>query len=370
MAPSDRKRWYPVYLVFFAFVIYLLGGLGNQEKKGRDQKEPPRPVMARGDVAQDERTAIEIFNQSAGSVVYITTTEIRRDLFNFNIYEIPQGTGSGLLWDNKGRVVTNFHVINDASRIQVTLSDHSTWTAKMVGAAPEKDLAVLFIEAPAASLTPLPIGRSDTLQVGQKVFAIGNPFGLDQTMTAGIVSALGREIESVNGRTIRNAIQTDAAINPGNSGGPLLDSAGRLIGVNAAIYSPSGASAGIGFAVPVNTVNRVVTEIIRYGKAIQPGIRATFAHERISRRLGLDGVLVLNVTPGSSAATAGMKGTRRVRGGLELGDIIVSVNATTITTYDDLMAEFDRFQVGDHVTLGVMRGKEQVRLTVLLEEVE
>ena len=224
--------------------------------------------------------------------------------------------------------------------------------------------------APADELKPIPLGDSETLQVGQKVFAIGNPFGLDHTITSGIVSALDREITAVTGRTIQGVIQTDAAINPGNSGGPLLDSAGRLIGVNTAIYSPSGASAGIGFAVPVDVVNRVVPEIIRHGRVIQPGIGVTLASERIARRLDIKGLLVISVQPGSSADKAGIRETRQVRGKIILGDIILAVNGVPVESYDDLRNELDRYQIGDEVTLIVLRGEEHTEVKVRLEEVE
>jgi S1-C subfamily serine protease len=240
----------------------------------------------------------------------------------------------------------------------------------MVGAAPDKDIAVLQVSAPAEALKPIPLGDSETLLVGQKVFAIGNPFGLDHTITSGIVSALDREITAVTGRTIQGVIQTDAAINPGNSGGPLLDSAGRLIGVNTAIYSPSGANAGIGFAVPVNVVNNVVPELIRNGRVIQPGIGVTLASERIARRFDINGLLVINVQPGSSAEQAGIRETREVRGKIILGDIILAVNGVPVESYDDLRNELDRYHVGEEVTLIIQRGEEHTEVKVRLEEME
>ena len=253
---SPRRR-IPSFVVLVAILFALWWFFGRQESLTVRSPEPPRVVTARGDLASDEQNTIELFRASSPSVVYITNIERRRNLFSLNVDEIPKGTGSGFVWDKQGRIVTNFHVIEDASSVEVTLADHSTWKASLVGVSPDKDLAVLQIGASADALHPLAIGESNDLQVGQKVFAIGNPFGLDQTLTAGIVSALGREIKAVTGRTIQGVIQTDAAINPGNSGGPLLDSGGRLIGVNTAIYSPSGGSSGIGFAVPVEEVSRV-----------------------------------------------------------------------------------------------------------------
>lgn len=335
-----------------------------------DPKAVSRPVAARGDLAADEQNTIEIFRNAAPSVVYITSITVRRNLFNLNVYEIPQGTGSGFIWDKQGRIVTNFHVISDASRLEVTLADHSSWKAVLVGAAPDRDLAVLQISAPADKLQPLTIGESANLMVGQKVFAIGNPFGLDQTLTTGIVSALGREITAVTGRTIHDVIQTDAAINPGNSGGPLLDSAGRLIGVNTAIYSPSGGSAGIGFAVPVGEVNRVVPQIISKGKMIRPGLGITLANRRLTEELGLDGVMVLKVQPGSSAEKAGLRGATQVREGLVLGDIIVAVNGKKVTNYDTLRDELERHEVGQNVALTLLRDAATVEVQVTLEAMQ
>ena len=335
-----------------------------------DKNAEPRVVTARGDLAEDEKNTIAVFEEISPSVVYITSIEVRRSIFSLNVYEIPKGTGSGFVWDKEGRIVTNYHVVGDASRVEVTLGDNSIYKGIMVGAAPDKDIAVLQISAPAEALKPIPLGDSESLQVGQKVFAIGNPFGLDHTITSGIVSALDREITAVTGRTIQGVVQTDAAINPGNSGGPLLDSAGRVIGVITAIYSPSGASAGIGFAVPVAVVNRVVPEIIRHGKVIQPGIGVTLANERIAKRLEIEGVLVINVQPGSTAEKAGIRETRQVRGGIVLGDIIVAVNGAPVETYDDLRNELDNYQIDDEVTLIVLRDENHVKVKVLLEEVE
>lgn len=330
----------------------------------------PQAVVARGDLASEEKSAVEIFRNSSPAVVYITTIELRRNLFNLNIYEIPKGTGSGFIWDREGRIVTNYHVIEDANRVEVTLADQSVWKGVIVGVAPDKDLAVLRISAPTEKLRVLPVGESHNLLVGQKVFAIGNPFGLDQTMTSGIVSALGREIQAVTGRTIQGVIQTDAAINPGNSGGPLLDSAGRLIGVNTAIYSPSGGSAGIGFAVPVDVVNRVVPEIIRHGRLIQPGLGISVAHDKLAQRLGIEGVLVINVMPGSSAAKSGLRGTTREMGEVVLGDIIVAVNGRRVRTFDNLRDEMEQYRVGDEVTLTVVRDGRETPLRAVLEEVD
>jgi len=329
----------------------------------------PRAVTARGDLAQDELNTIDIFRANSPSVVYITSIALKRGLFSLNAVEIPQGTGTGFIWDKKGRIVTNYHVISDANRIQVTMADNSTWRASLVGVAPDKDLAVLQIDAPANVLKPIRIGISDDLLVGQKVFAIGNPFGLDQTITSGIISALGREIKSITSRMIRGMIQTDAAINPGNSGGPLLDSAGRLIGVNTAIYSPSGAYAGIGFAVPVDIVNTTIPQIIKHGHVIKPGIGATFADERVARRLGIDGILILKIERNSPAEKAGLKPTTQYRGEVILGDIITAVSGVKVNSYDELRTELERFVIGDEVTLTILRAGKYYTVQVGLTAV-
>ena len=335
-----------------------------------DPQAVSRPVTARGDLAGDEQNTIDIFRSAAPSVVYITSIAVRRNLFSLNVYEIPQGTGSGFIWDRQGRIVTNFHVISDASRLEVTLADHSSWKASLVGAAPDRDLAVLQITAPASKLQPIAVGESNNLLVGQKVFAIGNPFGLDQTLTTGVVRALGREITAVTGRTIHDVIQTDAAINPGNSGGPLLDSAGRLIGVNTAIYSPSGASSGIGFAVPVGEVNRVVPQIISKGKVLRPGLGVTLANRSLTGDLGLEGVLVLKVVSGSAAEQAGLRGTSQVGDGLVLGDIILAVNGRKVTDYDSLRDEIERYEVGASVLLTLLRDEATAEVSVQLEAMQ
>jgi S1-C subfamily serine protease len=367
---SYEKKRIPSWLILamILFGIWWLTDTGERPKY--DRKAEPRVVAARGDLAEDEKNTIAVFEAAAPSVVYITSIEVRRSIFSLNVYEIPQGTGSGFVWDSDGRIVTNYHVVGDASRVEITLGDNSVYKGILVGAAPDKDIAVLQIAAPPGTLQPLPLGDSKSLLVGQKVFAIGNPFGLDHTITSGIVSALDREITAVTGRTIQGVIQTDAAINPGNSGGPLLDSAGRLIGVNTAIYSPSGASAGIGFAVPVDEVNKVVPELIRHGRVIQPGIGVTLASERIARRLGIEGLLVISVLPGSSADKAGIRETRQVRDKIILGDIILAINGTPVQTYDDLRNELDNFEVGDEVTLILLRGEEHAEVRLSLEAVE
>lgn len=340
------------------------------QRRRHDPNAVPRVVAARGNLASDEEATIQIFKTASPSVVYITSIALRRSLFSLNAIEVPQGTGSGFVWDKQGRIVTNYHVISDANRIQVTMSDKSVWKAVLVGIAPDKDLAVIQINAPSDTLHPILIGRSSNLQVGQKVFAIGNPFGLDHTMTAGIISALGRQIRSITGREIRGVIQTDAAINPGNSGGPLLDSAGRLIGINTAIYSPSGAYAGIGFAVPVDEINRVVPQLIKNGRLIRPGIGVSLADERATKLLGIDGALILEVESGSPAERAGLHQTRQYQGSVILGDIITAVDGKKIHSADDLENELEKYKVGDTVTLTIDRNDSTVKVTLELEAVQ
>jgi len=332
----------------------------------------PRAVTARGDLAQDEQATIELFSQASPSVVYITNLRLQRSAFSFNVLEVPQGTGSGFIWDAAGYVVTNYHVLAGANKAEVRLADHSTWEAAFVGGDPDHDLAVLRIGAPSDKLPAIPIGTSADLRVGQKVFAIGNPFGLDQTLTTGIISALGREIAGYSGRTIREVIQTDAAINPGNSGGPLLDSAGRMIGVNTAILDPTqrGASSGIGFAVPVDTVNRVVPQIIAHGRVVRPGLGITPAQDRLAAQLGLQGVLVLAVSPGSGAAEAGIRETKQTREGrIVLGDVIVSIDGEPVRSGEDIGTVLDGHSVGDVVKVVVQRDGREVELQVRLQPI-
>jgi S1-C subfamily serine protease len=299
--------------------------------------------------------------------VYITSIGWVRDWFSLRPVEIPRGTGSGFLWDERGHVVTNFHVVQGSSALRVTLNDQSTWDAELVGTEPRKDLAVLRIDAPRDKLHPLLVGRSVDLQVGQKVFAIGNPFGLDQTLTTGVISALGREIESLAQIPIRDVIQTDAAINPGNSGGPLLDSAGRLIGVNTAIVSPSGTYAGIGFAIPVDTVNWVVPDLVNHGQVQRPSLGVRAISARTVRNLDLDGALIVEVVPGSGAAAAGLIGVSRDRyGTVRLGDLIVEIDGHPVTSSDDLQLALERRREGDRVEVTVLREGRRQRVGVRL----
>jgi S1-C subfamily serine protease len=328
----------------------------------------PRAVAPRGPLSADEQANIDLFRRSSPSVVHITTLATQRDLFSINVMQVPRGTGTGFVWDDSGHIVTNFHVIQGGTAAKVTLADQSTFDAKLVGAFPDRDLAVLKIDAPKGKLPPIAIGSSRELIVGQRVYAIGNPFGLDQTLTTGIVSALNREIESFNGRTIRGVVQTDAAINPGNSGGPLLDSAGRLIGVNTQIASPSGASAGIGFAIPVDEVNRIVPRLIRDGRFVRPAIGVTAGAPNLTRALGLPrGVAIVQVASGTPAARAGLQPFRRDdRGEVVPGDVITAINDEPVADLDGMLAQLERRQPGETVTLTVWRAGQTRKQTVVL----
>ncbi len=331
----------------------------------------PRPVTpAPAELGPDERATIAIFERSAKSVVFIANTAIQRDIWSFNVMEVPQGSGTGFVWNKQGHIVTNFHVIYGADAIKVTLADRSEHQAKLVGADPDHDLAVLQIQAPESLLEPLAIGSSQDLRVGQKVLAIGNPFGLDHTLTTGVVSALGRTIKSMSNRTIEGVVQTDAAINPGNSGGPLLDGSGRLIGVNTQIVSPSGVYAGIGFAVPVDTVNRIVPELIKHGKLIRPGLGVSLVPDAIARKWGIKGLIIGRVSRGGSADRAGLRGARETTSGrVELGDVIVAVAGKPVTTIDELMDVLEDHKVGAQITVEILRGNRRERVPITLQAV-
>ena len=369
-SPASAEHRY-FWLLLAWLVLELVWTLESRAQgQIRNPNAVPRAVAPREALKLEERATIALFRQASPSVVYITTLARQRGLFSLNMSEIPQGSGSGFIWDQEGHIITNFHVIQDASGAKVTLADHSEWDAQLVGVAPDQDLAVLYIKAPKSQLKPLAIGTSADLEVGQSVFAIGNPFGLDQTLTTGIISALGRDMSAVTGRTIAGVIQTDASINPGNSGGPLLDSSGRLIGVNTAIYSPSGASVGIGFAVPVDTVNRIVPQLIRQGEITRPGLGVRLGDDRVSRRLNLSGVLILEINKGSTAEAAGLRGTRSdARGRITLGDIIVGIDNDHVETSNDLFNALEKRAVGETVKVTVVRGETRLTVPVKLQAV-
>ncbi len=319
----------------------------------------PRPITPRGELTAEERSNIGVFEAWKGSVVYISTSDRVVDFWTRNVMSVPRGTGSGFVWDEQGHIVTNVHVISGAAEATVKLADGRDYPATLVGASPAHDIAVLKIATTGKRLVPVAVGTSHDLRVGQKVFAIGNPFGLDWSLTTGIVSALDRSLDSETGGVIRHLIQTDAAINPGNSGGPLLDSAGRLIGVNTAIYSPSGASAGVGFAVPVDTVNRVVPELLAHGHYSPPSLDVEvddMLSGAIARELGVEGVAVLR---GAAPFRGARLGARNV---VVPGDVIVSVEGKEVSSAAQLAAILDDYKVGDEVHLEVWREGKRVQL--------
>ncbi len=310
---------------------------------------------------QQELHTINLFEAASPSVCYITTKTRQRSFWNRNVTEVPSGSGSGFVWDEAGHIITNYHVIRGATQAVVTLGDGKGYQASLVGVAKEKDLAVLKIEAPASVLRPIPVGTSHNIRVGQAVYAIGNPFGLDQTLTTGVVSALDREINSQANVPIRGVIQTDAAINPGNSGGPLLDSGGELIGVNTAIYSPSGASAGIGFSIPVDVVRYVVPDLIQYGELRRASIGATFKPVR-------GGMALIEITPNSAAQRFGLQGIKQDnRGNYYFGDILTAINGQDVTNTTELYLEMEKYQPGQSVQLGIIRGEKELTVEILLD---
>ncbi|HVO13024.1 MAG TPA: trypsin-like peptidase domain-containing protein [Vicinamibacteria bacterium] len=378
MTTRSRLLFLGMMVVGVVIGLFLSAGLQRALSPSSDplpaspvaQQTMDRAPAGRDELGPEERHTIALFKQASPSVAYITTQIERVDFWTRSVEQIPAGTGSGFVWDEQGHVVTNYHVVQDADSAKVTLG-HDEYPARVVGAARDQDLAVLRIDAPRTKLVPIRVGTSARLQVGQMAYAIGNPFGLDYSLTTGIVSALGRTIQSVGGATIFDVIQTDAAINPGNSGGPLLDSAGRLIGINTAIYSPSGASAGIGFAVPVDTVNRVIPELIAHGRVVRPMLGVSLVDDQvngnITQSLGVEGALVRAVGRGTGAAQAGLEGIARDRTGrVVTGDVIQDIDGKPVKSASDLLGRLGSYKPGDVVTLTVWRDgrtrKVQVRL--------
>jgi S1-C subfamily serine protease len=383
----DTRAVWPALILLL--VLFVLGGLliGYFVFRGhRDPNDPnarPREVTPRGERDAFEKERIQVFKDISPSVVNVDTLRIQRSGFAGAI-ERALGTGSGFVWDTDGRIVTNFHVVRDTlevtpagavsirptATVRVTLANRSAWNARLVGVAPDNDVAVLQIDASADRLKPIPVGTSSDLEVGQTCYAIGNPFGQSLTFTHGIVSALDREIQSVTDRPITGVIQTDASLNPGNSGGPLLDREGRLIGVNTAITSPSGGNVGIGYAIPVDTVNQVVTKLIRTGRAARPSLGITLLRDRDTRALGFDkGVMIDEVRPGSAAAKAGLRGLRAdpATGRPIPGDVILMINGETVATVADYAHVTSKLQVQQTVTLTIQRGDETQDVKVMLE---
>jgi S1-C subfamily serine protease len=359
-------RWVATGVVLSLVGWYLLPDIANHTASA---EAAPRPIVPRGDLTPDEKSNIAVFESSKASVVYISTRDRVVDYWTRNVMTVPRGTGSGFIWDREGHVVTNLHVIAGAAEANVRLADGRDYSATLVGASAAHDIAVLRIRIPVNSPAPVPVGTSHDLQVGQKVFAIGNPFGLDWSLTTGIVSALDRSLTGDDGVLIQHLIQTDAAINPGNSGGPLLDSAGRLIGMNTAIFSPSGASAGVGFAVPVDTVNRVVPELIAKGRYAPPtlGIETDEVLSRaIGREFNVVGAAVLRVRAGGPGAQAGLRGARIGRNTIVPGDVIVAIDGKEVDSVARLLALLDDYKPGDVVKLTVWREGKRVQLSTAL----
>ncbi|HEX4918518.1 MAG TPA: trypsin-like peptidase domain-containing protein [Limnobacter sp.] len=353
-----------VLFVALLYVLYNQSSISNWFSSATTDATP-RVVQPRGDLSASEKSVVELFEISKGSVAYIFTESVQGQLF---FRRIAEGTGSGFVWDEQGHIVTNAHVVQGASRIRVQLDDSEPLPARLVGIAPSYDLAVVRLVSAPANLRPIPVGTSSDLKVGQSVFAIGNPFGLSKTLTTGIVSALERTLPVSNGREIPDVIQTDAAINPGNSGGPLLDSAGRLIGVNTAILSQSGGSAGVGFAIPVDLVNQIVPQLIERGTLPRPGIGIAVADEAMARRLGIRGVAVMGVEPGSPADQAGLLPFDLQAG--VVGDIIIAVDRKPVANVLQLSKALEAVGVGGTVQLLVMRGDNTREVAVRVIDLE
>ncbi len=313
-----------------------------------------------------ELETIRLFDEAAPSVVFINSSRLSRNYFSMNVTEVPQGSGTGFVWDKKGNIITNYHVIKDADVVEVVLSDGTEVKGEVVGTAPTKDLAVIKIDVSPSKLRPIPRGTSNDVKVGQFVFAIGNPFGLDQSLTTGIISALGREIKSPAGITIRDVIQTDAAINPGNSGGPLLNSSGELIGVNTAIYSPSGASAGIGFSIPSNVVVKVIPDLIEYGEIQRPVLGFEPLNQYYMTRWGIKGVGVKRVNEGSPAEQAGLQSMSKNSSGNYLMDVIVAIDNEKVDNFEDLYLILEKYKPGNKITIEVNRNGETYEMDVTL----
>jgi S1-C subfamily serine protease len=366
-SPWGARVWIAMVMAAIGSALVLI--LSGPAVAASPAGVTPRAVTARGDLATDEKSTIALFEHTRDSVVFISTSSVVQDFWSRNVLSVPRGTGSGFIWDDAGHVVTNYHVIEGAGEATIKLSDGSDFKCTLVGASPEHDIAVLKIGSRYKRPPPVPLGTSHDLKVGQKVYAIGNPFGLDWTLTSGIVSALNRSLPEERGSLVEHLIQTDAAINPGNSGGPLLDSAGRLIGINTAIYSPSGTSAGIGFAVPVDTVNRVVPQLIRLGKYVRPSLGLRMDEElnqRLASALEVRGVVVLRAPTGKLAPGL-QESTLSRDGSIFLGDVITAVNGKPVESIHQLVMQLDELSVGDAVSLTLLRKGKSLNLQASLQ---
>ncbi|MBV9209667.1 MAG: trypsin-like peptidase domain-containing protein [Acidobacteria bacterium] len=356
--------------LFAAGTVACFNRFGNSlQPNGNAFTEAPPSGITDPSLATDEQNNIEVYRSISPGVAFITSTSYQRDFFG-QIQE-GEGSGSGSVIDAEGHILTNYHVIEGAQKLSVRFSGDKTYPAKYVGGDPDTDLAVIqVVDVPREQLTVVPLGDSDRLTVGQKVLAIGNPFGLDRTLTTGVISGLQRPIQARNKRTIEGAIQTDASINPGNSGGPLLDSHGRMIGINSQILSPSGASAGVGFAIPVSIAKRVVPELIKNGRVRRPKLGIGGRDVNTLRDMPVeDGILIIQVIPGGSAASAGLRETTQTEDGdISLGDIILSIDGEKVSNNDALYRILDKHQVGDVVKIEVLRGNSRVNVPVRLLE--
>jgi S1-C subfamily serine protease len=367
VAPWGVRMWLVTAMIAAGCALVLT--LSGPSVAATPASVAPRTVTPRGDLAIDEKSTISLFERTRDSVVFISTSSVVQDFWSRDVLSVPRGTGSGFIWDDAGHVVTNYHVIEGASEATVKLANGSDYKCSLVGASPAHDIAVLKIGSRYKPPPPVPLGTSHDLKVGQKVFAIGNPFGLDWTLTSGIVSALNRSLPGERGSLVEHLIQTDAAINPGNSGGPLLDSAGRLIGINTAIYSPSGTSAGIGFAVPVDTVNRVVPQLIRLGKYVRPSLGLRMdedLNQRLASALEVRGVVVLR-SPTGKLVPGLQESTLTRDGNIFLGDIITAVNGMPVESVRQLALLLDELRVGDAVSLSLLRKGKPLTLEARLQ---
>lgn len=355
---NDRfLRWMMVWLLALATGWLVMRFVEQPYAAAPPVVETPRPVADREDLSAVEKRTIALFEAAAPSVVYIATEPNDRAGPSDRAGDAQSGAGSGFVWDANGRVVTNYHVVDGATRVRVRLDSGEAVTARVIGVDPDHDLAVVQLEETRQPPPPIPIGRSADLRVGQRVFAIGNPFGLSRTLSTGIVAALNRRLPTAGNREIAGVIQTDATINPGNSGGPLLDSSGRLIGITTAILSSTGAFAGVGFAVPVDIINRAIPSLIRSGRVPRPGIGILAAPEETAARLGVSGLVIAQVQPNSSAATAGLQGLERG----SVGDIITQVNGKPVGTIAEFALELETVGIGKRAELTVVRaGRSRV----------